>query len=494
MKKFIITILILGILGGAGYGVYHFYFEKKAGSEERVSSDADNAVYVDSVSTITGYGVGTGLVERFGGEVSPQATLEVKLENERTVKKCYVKEGDEVKEGQRLFTYDTREDEDKVAQAEIDIEKAESDIELAKQSIEEYEEQKKTADKEDQLMITTSILSSQNEIKQYEYDIKSKQMEMEQLKETIENSTVTAEMGGIIQKINDPGSSEQDYYGGSGSDSAYITILAVGDFRIKGTANEQNLQQIQEGMGMIVHSRVDDTKTWLGTVTEIDTDNKEENDEDTYYSGMGSESGSSNYTFYVELEDSEGLILGQHVYMEQDSGQTEKKEGMWLEEYYIMQEDDGDYVWWANSSNTIEKHAITLGDYDEELMQYQVLDGLAPEDYIAYPMETISEGDPVIYNDFTDDTSDGDFEDTGYDDMDMGAMDDEGLGDVDMGDMGFDDADMSDMGFDDAGYDDIDMGDEGYDDMDTGMDDADYEDIDMGDENYDEMDGEEAVE
>ena len=475
MKKFIIVILVLGILGGAGYGVYHFYFEKKAGSEERVSSDAENAVYVDSVSTITGYGAGTGLIERFGGEVSPQATLEVKLENERTVKKCYVKEGDEVKEGQRLFTYDTREDEDKLAQAEIDIEKAESDIELAKQSIEEYEEQKKTADKEDQLMITTSILSSQNEIKQYEYDIKSKQMEMEQLKDTIDNATVTAEMGGIIQKINDPGSSSQDYYGSSSGDSAYITILAVGDFRIKGTANEQNLQLIQEGMEMLVHSRVDDTQTWHGTVTEIDTDNKEEDEENNYYSSMGNEAGSSSYKFYVDLEDSEGLILGQHVYMEADDGQSEKKEGMWLEEYYIMQEDDGAYVWWANSSNTIEKHAVTLGDYDEELMEYQILDGLAPEDYIAYPMDTISEGDPVIYNDFTDDSGDEASDDIGLDDMDMSGMD-MGLDDMDMSgmDMGYDDMDM---GMDDAGYDDMDAGmdDADYDDMDASMDDADYE-------------------
>lgn len=33
-------------------------------------------------------------------------------------------------------------------------------------------------------------------------------------------------------------------------------------------------------------------------------------------------------------------MLGQHVYVEADYGQGDVKEGLWLDEYYIMQEDD----------------------------------------------------------------------------------------------------------------------------------------------------------
>ena len=483
MKKFIIVVLILAILGGGGYAAYHFYFEEKLGSEERVSSDAENAVYVDQVSVITGYGTGTGLIERFGGEVSPQATLEVKLDGDRKVKQCYVKEGDEVKEGQRLFDLDTREDEDKLAQAEIDIDKAKSDIELAEQSIARLEKDKKEASADDQLMITTDILSAQNEIKQHEYDIQSKELEMEQLKETIDNATVTAEMEGIVQKINDSTDSGQDYYGSSGS-SAYITILAVGDFRIKGSVNEQNLSQIQEGMTMLVHSRVDETQTWTGVVSEISTDNKEEEENTYYYSGMDNDSGSSNYKFYVELDDSTGLILGQHVYMEEDRGQTEEKTGMWLEEYYIMQEDDAAYVWLANSSNVLEKHEITLGEYDEELMKYEILDGLKPEDYIAYPIDTVSEGDPVIYNDV------GSGDESGMDDMsyDESGMDDMGY-DEGMDDMGYYEGGMDDMSYDEDSMDDMSYDEDSMDDMsydEDSMDDMSYDEDDMG---YDEEAG-----
>lgn len=460
MKKALVIILVLGILGAGGYGAYRHFFANGASEAERVSSDAENAVYVDQVSAITGYGSGSGMIERFGGEVEPQATLEVKLENERTVKECFVKEGDEVKEGQRLFVYETQEDEDKLAQAEIDVEKAEGEIEVLEKSVASYEKDKANAtNSDDQLLATTNILSAQNEIKSKEYEIKSKNLEMEKLRETIANATVTAEMDGIIQKISDPSDSDSYSYGGSSSENVYITILAAGDYRIKGTLNEQNRNQVYVGMEVIAHSRVDSTLTWKGVVSEVG-DSPEENDNEYafYYSGMSSDSGSSNYAFYVELENSEGLILGQHVYMEEDKGQDEEKDGLWLEDYYITQEDDKAYVWMANTSNVIEKHEITLGEYDEELMKYEVTDGLAADDYIAYPTEFVEEGAPVIYNDFSAGQSDmtgmedGEWSDelTGMDGdvTDLDGMDEDGFAedygeDEDLSDPG---ADLFDMG------------------------------------------------
>jgi len=143
---------------------------------------------------------------------------------------------------------------------------------------------------------------------------------------------------------------------------------------------------------------------------------------------MNSESSSSSYAFYVELDHSEGLILGQHVYLEPDLGQEEEKTGLWLEDYYVIQENDKAYVWMANTANVIEKHEITLGEYDEELMKYEVTDGLDAEDYIAYPMDTIQEGDPVIYNDYMS--------------MGLGGMN------MDMGEMDMDGEMLSDPGAD----------------------------------------------
>ena len=386
MKKAVIAFVVLGIVGAGGYGVYHHFFENTENSG-RVSSTSEDAVYVDQVSAITGFGSGNGLVQRYGGEVEPQETLEVKLESDRTVKQCFVKEGDDVKTGQRLFVYDTQDDEDKLAQAQIDIQKAQGDIEVSKKQIASYEKAKANASSDEQLEYTTNIMTAQTAIKQSEYEIKTKELEVSNLKKKIADATVTSELDGVVQKISDTSDNSNSYYG-SGSDSnAYITILSAGDYRIKGSVNEQNLQ---------------------------------ENDNNSYYYSSSGNADSSSYAFYVELENSDDLILGQHVYMEEDTGDEEQKDGLWLEDYYIMQEDDGKaYVWMADKNNQLTKQEVTLGDYDEEEMKYEITDGLTEDDYITVPQDGIQEGAPVIYNDASEDTSsmDGSWSD-GSDEMD----------------------------------------------------------------------------
>ena len=409
MKKAVIAFVVLGIVGAGGYGVYHHFFENTENSG-RVSSTSEDAVYVDQVSAITGFGSGNGLVQRYGGEVEPQETLEVKLESDRTVKQCFVKEGDDVKTGQRLFVYDTQDDEDKLAQAQIDIEKAQGDIEVSKKQIASYEKAKANASSDEQLEYTTNIMTAQTAIKQSEYEIKTKELEVSNLKKKIADATVTSELDGVVQKISDTSDNSSSSYG-SGSDSnAYITILSAGDYRIKGSVNEQNLQDLQDlynmGATIIVHSRVDDSKTWKGTISEIKTDKAEENDNNSYYYSSSGNADSSSYAFYVELENSDDLILGQHVYMEEDTGDEEQKDGLWLEDYYIMQEDDGKaYVWMADKNNQLTKQEVTLGDYDEDEMKYEITDGLTEDDYITVPQDGIQEGAPVIYNDASEDTS-----------------------------------------------------------------------------------------
>jgi len=79
---------------------------------------------------------------------------------------------------------------------------------------------------------------------------------------------VTSGIDGVVTKISS--SSGNEYYSDSGSDDAYITIKKVGDFRVKASINELNMNDIYEGAPMIVTSRMDGT-TWTGTISEIQT-------------------------------------------------------------------------------------------------------------------------------------------------------------------------------------------------------------------------------
>lgn len=101
---------------------------------------------------------------------------------------------------------------------------------------------------------------------------------------------------------------------------------------------------------------------------------------------------SSNYPFYVQLDGTNGLMLGQHVYVEPDIGQQEVKTGIWLSDYFINDVDSNPYVWADNGKGKLEKRSVTLGTHDENMMEYQITDGLAEDDAITFPEDGLEEG------------------------------------------------------------------------------------------------------
>ena len=446
------------IAAGAGVGIWqHMKGENGSGS---ASSDA---VFVDSVGTITGLTGADGLFSRYSGVVEPQKTEKIQLASGLTVKKTYVSVGDEVQVGTKLFSYDTDDAQDKITQLEIDIENYEISIKSSESQITQLEKERDKVKDDEKLSYTTQIMTTQNNIKRYQYEMKSKQAEMESLKKQIANADVTSPIQGIIKTISsNTGSddSSSDTSSGMNSDSedssAYMTIMATGEYRIKGKINEQNMSEIQEGMNMIAYSRVDETQTWKGTLTTIDKESNSSNSSSAMsYGDTGDSSltSSSSYPFYVDLESSDGLMLGQHVYLMADNGQEDQEDGLWLEDYYFITDEDGavtNYVWAVDANDKLEKREVTLGDFNDETFKYEVLDGLTVDDYIAFPGEDCVEGAPVTRN------ADDLYDDTGEDDLDDGNLDNYGLDDgsldenMDWGEEG--NLDSLDENFEDAGY------------------------------------------
>lgn len=340
--------------------------------------------YVDSVSMINGLGSGSGLENRYSGVVEPQETIEINRNQERKIKELYVKVGDKVEEGTELFAYDTDEMSLNLSQSELELERLGASITNLNEQIQLLKSQKASASQEEKLEYTTQILNMENELKRAEYDKKSKQVEFEQLKASLENSIVKSSVAGIVKSISENG---MDMYGQS---EAYITLLSTKDYRIKGKVSEQNVWLLQTEQPVIIRSRVDETQTWNGIITSVDLENTNTTNNNNYYSDSGEPA--STYPFYIELESANGLILGQHVYIELDNGQDEVKGGVWLYDYYLVHEDDKTYVWVATDKDKLEKREVTLGEFDEEWMRYEILDGLTLEDYIAFPDERLSEG------------------------------------------------------------------------------------------------------
>ena len=346
-------------------------------------------------------------VQRMAGTVEPQETWEVQKSSDREVEQILVKAGDEVKVGTALFVYNTEQTQTELEEAQLEIERLDGEMENLKTQIAQLEKEKKKAAEDEKFSYTTQIQTAQTDLKKSEYEKKAKQVEISQKQDKIANATVVSEIDGIVKNIND--GSETDMY--SSDSNAFITILATGDYRIKGKVNEQNLSEIQEGEKAIIRSRVDENQTWSGTFTAVNTDEAENNNNNMYYGSTSSETTSSSYSFYVMLDSSDGLLLGQHVYIEKDLG--EEQSGIWLDEGYIVNADSKPYVWTEDNKGKLEKRNVTLGEYNEETCQYEIQSGLEESDYIAFPQDFLEEGMKATHEESGTISDEGSTDDTG---------------------------------------------------------------------------------
>ena len=214
----------------------------------------------------------------------------------------------------------------------------------------------------------------------------------------------------------------------------WLSLVQDGAYRVKGKINELNRSDIAVGVSVVIRSRVDDS-VWSGTITEIDTENPSSGNGGMSYgydnSNSDDTSSSSNYPFYVELNSTDGLMLGQHVYIEPSDGGT-VSDTMKLDASFLQGSAEEGFWVWAEKDGKLEKRTVTVGTFDESYNTYEILNGLAAEDYIAFPADGMEEGDPTTHTMPTEDPSaepsDG-VDDSGVDDsgVDNGGVDNGGV-------------------------------------------------------------------
>ena len=231
------------------------------------------------------------------------------------------------------------------------------------------------------------------DLKEAELNVKAKETEVKRSEELLENAVVVSPVTGRVQSISENGT---DNYG---NPLPYITIQQAGSYRVKGILGELQRGGIMEGVRLKITSRTDESQCWYGTVALIDYENPSQgNDYDMYYGNSSNEmTSSSKYPFYVELESTAGLILGQHVYLELDAGE-EAPAGPAISSAFFCYNEDGTMYVWAESKGKLEKRSVTVGEYDFMNDTYEVLEGLTEADFIAFPdPELCVEGAPTTH-------------------------------------------------------------------------------------------------
>ena len=351
------------------------------------------AVYVQSVERLAAMG-GIAPGNRFLGMVVSEHTAEINRDADKTIAELLVKEGDDVQEGQALFSYDTEE-------LQLNLDKKNLELEQLKSSIESYKEKIKTLERERsglsgtaKLQYTVEIQSAQVDQKEAELKLKTKEDEVKKAQELLDNSTVTSPITGRVQKINENDTTDSD-----GKPAAYITIQQSGAYRVKGVLGELQRGSLKEGDRVKLVPRTEENAAWTGTVTLVDYENPTQgSDTDRYYGSSSDEmTTASRYPFYVELDSTDGLMLGQHLYIELDTGADAP--GVGISGAFLCYNEDGSAYVWAEKGGKLEKRAVTLGDYDPMTDVQKITEGLSLEDYIAYPdPELCRSGAPTTHD------------------------------------------------------------------------------------------------
>ena len=344
----------------------------------------ENHVFVQKVSALSQMG-GIGAADRFNGIVVSENVTELQKDKEKVIEAVYVREGDDVTTGQKLFAYDTDQLQLTLEKQKLELEQLESSIENYGIQIAQLEKDRDRAYSADKLKYTLQIQTNQIDLKEAELKLKTKQSEVQKSEHLLANALVTSPVDGRITAISEE---ETDEYG---EPKPYITIQQTGSYRVKGMLNEMQRGAIMEGDRLRMESRLDPEEFWMGTVTLVDYENPTQGNSNGYYNMDSDEMGnSSRYPFYVELDSSDGLMLGQHLYLSVAGEEETTLEGVTLSGAFVCYDEDGStYVWADNGQGRLEKRTVELGDYDGMKDVYVILSGLEESDYVAFPDEAV---------------------------------------------------------------------------------------------------------
>ena len=162
------------------------------------------AVYVQSVKELAGFG-GIAPGDRFAGIVVSENVAQIQKDTDKTVAELLVREGDDVKEGDVLFSYDMDELQLQLDKLKLEKEQLAASIENYKEQIKDLEAARNRVAEANKLEYTVQIQSTQVDLKEAELNLKGKEAEIVRAKGILENVEVTAPVTGRVQSINEGG-------------------------------------------------------------------------------------------------------------------------------------------------------------------------------------------------------------------------------------------------------------------------------------------------
>ena len=347
-KKWIIVALVAAALCAAVFFIVKTFLKEDKG---------DSVVYVTPVSRLTDkFLLGQNI---YAGIVVTQGEVTVNNEDGNRISDYYVKEGDTVTVGTPLFKYDVNALQDSLTSKEIARDRAKIALESAQKARDDAQKALNEADSGTRAAAELGLRDAELGLEEARLTFEKAEKSVNEASARIGNATVLSEIDGTVSKVT-----KADYGNQSSTDSEssamggpVITIEKSGNLQVKLTLSELDFNSIEDGMEVTVQSRTDESKMWTGTIKKAalteSTDSKE-----------STESQQTNLA-YVTVDNSDGMVSGQHVKVTKKTDENEDKRIFIDPSYIVDAEKSNPYVWADDGTGLLEKRKVQLGGKDD---------------------------------------------------------------------------------------------------------------------------------
>ncbi|MGG1479578.1 efflux RND transporter periplasmic adaptor subunit [Bacillus smithii] len=332
------------------------------------------------------------------GQVVPGKVETIYLDPSKgKIKEIYVKEGQEVEKGQKLFTYENDDLNLQLKQASIDKKITMLNYNQVNDKIKALEKEKKAASDNASLSSLESQLEElENQKKSIELEMEKNQLQEEELQSKLNQLTIHSPINGYVKNlhqdleestgITDEGTSSETM-GLQGT--PIMNIVSKEPFQIQGTLTELQKAQIQANQPIKVTANAVPNKSWNGKIVEVSEFPAATNPGTGQFSGEAGQSTSnlSYYTFKAKLHSQEGLSPGYHVAIQVV---LSSKKVLTVPQNSVQEKGGSTFVY-VMSKGKVQKRNITTGISTGEWTE--VVDGLKEgEKVVKNPSHTMDSG------------------------------------------------------------------------------------------------------
>ncbi|OIK09973.1 biotin/lipoyl-binding protein [Bacillus sp. MUM 13] len=290
------------------------------------------------------------------------------------ISKIYVKEGEKVKKGQRIFTYDNKDIDIQIRQADIDTQITQSTYNNILNKIDSLNKQIKKIKKE-QGKDSASLQSLKDQLRDQENQKNTTELEIEKNRLQVENLqdkesqlTVFSEKSGVVTDLNKDmisSSNPTNNSSSSGYQPALImNITSKSPYQIQGILTELQKEQIKTNQSIKVTAKASPNKTWNGHIKKIDNYPTQTNLPQTS-GNLQQTANISYYNFEATLESGKGLSPGYHVDIQVN---LSSKSSLVVPNSSIENIEDSPYVF-MEINGKIAKQSISIGMSDNQWTQ-----------------------------------------------------------------------------------------------------------------------------